>query len=526
MEPLEFLGGKYQHATQILPGTLQTFRAVDPSAGRDVFVHRVPANDPAAHQLALLLSSALIRSAKARNLVLDVVEADGFAYVVTDTEHQCLLLREWLQFEINQAGGAEPSARSAAPATPVESKQPSLEDTDPKLPADDETKAQPSAPSPEPAKREVGEFTRMFMAGTAAAQKEAPPAASKPTSDASPSKPAAEAPPSKPAAPAAAPGEFTRFFQAPNAPEKKATPEPVRTAERPTNPDLGRTSFVQRPSTPAPTPPAPGQKSNDPGEFTRMFMQGAFTPTPAPPPSMPSISPSPTRDPFAPSGGGGMFSESKPVVPEPAAKPMGEYTRIFGAGNEAPPIQQPSSVAAPPPPLTDDPLLRSGGPVPATPPAAQAAPARGPSEYTLVMSGRPSEAAPTNAPISASSHSGAPPAGAASPGSIPLPQMQVNVAPPNPMQGLHVPPPPAAHAGGGGMAASGLGGSASAQVAAPRIPAATPPPMNFQSPAALKAPTAPAGVPVQSKNKLVILFAILGVLAILLVILIVLLLKK
>jgi hypothetical protein len=76
------------------------------------------------------------------------------------------------------------------------------------------------------------------------------------------------------------------------------------------------------------------------------------------------------------------------------------------------------------------------------------------------------------------------------------------------------------------MSASGQMGpaSASANVAGPRMP--TPPPMNFQAPAP-KLPTAPPVAAVQpNKNKLVLLFVILGVLAILLVILIILILKK
>jgi hypothetical protein len=58
---------------------------------------------------------------------------------------------------------------------------------------------------------------------------------------------------------------------------------------------------------------------------------------------------------------------------------------------------------------------------------------------------------------------------------------------------------------------------------------AGPAPKSFQTPAAMKAPAAPAvptAVPAPNKNKLVLLFVILGALAIGLVILIVLLLKK
>lgn len=626
MEPLNFLGGKYQQATQILPGTLQTFRAVDTTTGRDVFVHRAPSNDPAAHQLALLLSSALVRSAKARRMVLDVIEEGGFAYVVTETEHQCLLLREWLQFEINQTGASEGAARpSSPPPPPVEAVPPPvqqsvqpihqpvpkpngappipesapppraemkqepgeftrmfmagtaasppaeasaspLEDTQPSLPSLEEPIAselpkpeaatpQPSVPEPAKAEapgREPGEFTRMFMAGTAAAKREAKPAAPqeilRPATPQEPPRPSVmQEPPrppvlqeaqrrpvvqeeAKPAPPKAGPdpGEFTRFFQTSGPPERKSpSPDIARSAERPSNPDFGRTGFVQRPSTPLATSPAPppAQKGTEPGEFTRMFMQGSFAPA-SPSPSLPQNPRGSAHDPFATPSGGGMFEEAPPAssVPPPISKPMGEYTKIFGSGADGPPVQQPSSVAPPSSPLSDDPLLGSAGPAPiapATPPAS-----RGPSEYTLVMSGgnRPSEATPAGGPSPAGA-SGAPAGGAGMPG-IPLPKVEMKVAPPpNPLQGLHVPPPPSASAGGGaGFAASTPAGSASAHVAGPHMPAVAPPPMNFKAPA-IKPPVPPAMAP-KTNNKLVLLFVILGVLAILLIILIVLLLKK
>ncbi len=169
MEALEFLGGKYQQGTQILSGALQTFRAVDAASGRDVYVHRVASNDPVAQQLALLLSSALIRSAKARKLVLDVVEEDGFAHVVTETEHQCLLLREWLQLEINQAAGAEANARPSVTPKAVPAEAPPQPAAQPAAKPEGAPAVPKSVPPPHTeAKQEPGEFTRMFMAGVSA----------------------------------------------------------------------------------------------------------------------------------------------------------------------------------------------------------------------------------------------------------------------------------------------------------------------------------------------------------------------
>src|SRR5579875_4098736 len=149
MEPVEFLGGKFKQATQILPGAWQTFRAIHSASGREVFLHRIPAGDPAAGELAFLLASALTQSEKARSLVVEVVEAtDGFVYIATATQRECLLLRRWLQSELDEAGGhpAGAPAGSSAPATPAGAGGSSaLEDTDPQIPTPPEAKPQPAA---------------------------------------------------------------------------------------------------------------------------------------------------------------------------------------------------------------------------------------------------------------------------------------------------------------------------------------------------------------------------------------------
>ncbi len=115
MKTLEFLGGKYQQGEQILPGAIQTYRANQTATGRAVFVHRVPADDPAQQMAVLrLVSAALLHSAPARKMVLDVCDEEGCWYVVTETGQQCLLLREWLKLELDrataQADGGAPLA--------------------------------------------------------------------------------------------------------------------------------------------------------------------------------------------------------------------------------------------------------------------------------------------------------------------------------------------------------------------------------------------------------------------------------
>ncbi len=137
MEPVEFLDGKYCQAEQILPGPIQTFRAQETAAARPVFVHRVSVTGEPAQHLALLelLSAALLRSPKARKMVLDVADHDGFYYVVTQTAPQCLLVREWLQCEVddptadNEASPKQtsfvlPGEIRSTPAEPVNASPP------------------------------------------------------------------------------------------------------------------------------------------------------------------------------------------------------------------------------------------------------------------------------------------------------------------------------------------------------------------------------------------------------------------
>jgi hypothetical protein len=378
MQALDFFGGKYQRGSQILSGTIQTFRAFDTSSGREVFVHRVASTEPAAQQLALLLSTALIRSPKVRRLVLDVAEQDGYAHVVTDTEHQCLLLREWLQFEINQSGASAPSF--ATHPTPAQTTRPTVA---PNAPEDDATlpavpvSEKPTDPKlesqkPEPPKSRPGEFTRLFMA--AMPRQDIP-------------KPVAE------------PGEFTSF--------------------------LGAGSRAPQ-----------GQAAHSPGSV-------------------------------------GVQRPGSPVAP-----PVGE---IFA--DDAPTVPPPQTIAPPKQPVSDDPLARATQYVPPPQPASAKA---GPSEHTLVTSGRVAQSG--SRPSSASA---APSQTNAKAAAIPLPQVQVNT-------------PSVAR---------------SANVATPKTLEPAP---NLQ-PTPISARTA---APPPNQGKLILLFVILGVLALALIVLIVLLLNK
>ena len=88
-----------------MSGPVQAFRAQNAASGRTVFIHRVSTTEAPDEQAGLLklLTSALVKSADTKRLVLDFGEERGFWYVVTESEPQCALLREWLQLEIDAA---------------------------------------------------------------------------------------------------------------------------------------------------------------------------------------------------------------------------------------------------------------------------------------------------------------------------------------------------------------------------------------------------------------------------------------
>lgn len=490
METLEFLGGKYRKTEQIVPGPVQTFRARESGTDRDVFVHRVSTTEEPAEQMALLrmLTTVLLRSAEARRLVLDFGDEQGFWYVVTGSEPRCLVLREWLQFELNRAdSGSAPENQPSASAPSIVSAPPKPESFKPET-------LKPEA-KPEPAKPETapGDFTKLFQ--TSRPPNPSAPSASTPSAPS----PLPEKAADNPAPPIQAePGEFTRVFQslkpqpvqplpasAPDAPPPRKEEEGDFTrffqsgsssgsAKTPSNPDVkrshdrpSRAGFVQRPNTPMPPLPP---KSAEPGEFTRIFshpgaearkQDDVFADLPIPPAT--------PRDVFK--NGGDVLL---PKVQE--AREPGEYTRIFGGATVPPPVEQAPPITPKPPAhaAPDDPLqgTRHFAPAPPAPPPVQ----RGPSEYTMVIQGnRPLQEAGVANPSPAAGPPAAEPPAAAGVPSLPK-----------------VPPVPQVP-----------------QVKAPAIPK---PPV----PAQVKMPAAPGN------KKLVVFFTILAVLAVILVLLVVL----
>ena len=157
MQSFELLGGKYQQGEQILPGVIQTFRSYEATTGRPVFIHRIARNDPAAQEIADLLSAGLIRSPVVRKMLLDVYETEPYRFVVTEPARQCVPLREWLEREAGEAPTPEPApAPVHAPESPLRSLPVVEAALLPEAPPEEEAEAA-AEPAPD------AEFARLFQ---------------------------------------------------------------------------------------------------------------------------------------------------------------------------------------------------------------------------------------------------------------------------------------------------------------------------------------------------------------------------
>jgi hypothetical protein len=366
MESFEFLGGRYTQPEQIMSGPVQAFRAQNASTGRVVFIHRVSTTEAPAEQAALLklLTTALVKSAEAKRLVLDFGDESGYWYVVTESEPQCALLREWLQLEIESA-----SANSRPMAPPV-----------PRPVAKTPVPPPPSAPPHAvPSDSDTGEFTRFLKARPSASS---PPSSARftppppPPPVMPPPVPPAEAEP-KPQAPT---GEFTRAFQSPHAaplPPQSAAPlaaPPAAQAPPVQRPPAGEfTSFFNAPSSegqpprqissgppqrapvaepPADLPPPPGPSKPESGEFTRFFKPGLPSSPPKPP------APAPPNPNLERTQIGPRVQRPNTPVPPPPAKPLepGEFTQLFSSSPAAGSAPTPPARYQPPTSVRSDPL--------------------------------------------------------------------------------------------------------------------------------------------------------------------------
>jgi hypothetical protein len=380
----------------------------------------------------------------------------------------------------------------------------------------------PAAGGPLPvtaAKKEPGEFTRMFQAPAA-------PASDTPSFSSAPPKPSPAAPPPPEAAPSTSggPGEFTRMFRAQSTPAEPvapaATPPPATPQPQPLSPGATAspdvTSLFQTGSTPV-VSPLPTRKSGDKASDTAQF------------PAVSGTTPAPT--PASTSG-----TASVPPAP-PASASVGDFTSMFQtgqspapAGTSAPPLpqtQQSPVPAAPPPPAASAPgeftsIFKTSGMPAATPqtkPAAGPA-SQAPGEFTNIFqtgsSAIPSlPPPPQQQPNKPSSASTTPPAAppppkpsqdpgeftrifAASPGQ-PIGEAGISAPPSKPQS-----PSPAAPSGFG--APSGGGGGQepgeftrvfSTPMVAPKspLPMAGPPQGSFSDPNPFAAPSSPLPKP-------------------------------
>jgi hypothetical protein len=330
---------RYQVIRTVTQGAVQTHHAFA-STGNVVMVHEI---DPSAAQEATLLAGMIARLEDGeRERILDVMEVDGTAMIVTRflLEHETL--RSWLEAAVGSSDEL-PGEADAAPPTPVSPPTDSIP-----IPGSPE----PDAP-PVPASDDgPGEFTRMFQAQGGAPQ--SPSGGSDSPGDdrgeefdavgtgtGTGEKPQDEAPEQDEA------GEFTRMFRAVAPP----TPPPPETSPPPEPPPAPAEE-----ETPEPAPPptqAPSPDVSGPGEFTRMFQavvadlhQGSDAdrspPVREPPPgrrgeTAPPPPPTPASPPFTPPTPRGTPEPEMPTEP----RGPGEFTRIFGAQGPAP---------APPPP--------------------------------------------------------------------------------------------------------------------------------------------------------------------------------
>src|ERR1039458_4273985 len=244
---------KYELQRLIADGEAKTFRAIENSTGRLVYLHLF---NPSGQRLLAILKSKLGSvPGKPVTPLLEIGEFAGSTYAVTLPIEPFSGLREWvaLNFDISAPKMAEtspllisPSHAAPAETTPV----PPLVSETPAPPRPSPILSPPVVTPPGLLADQAGDFTRMFVAVPLPKGKPAPSAAPPPSPI--PSPPPVPVPPGLLADHA---GDFTRMFD---------SGQPAR--ERPIPP-------------PAPPPPAPASLLADQrGQFTRVFRPG---PTPA-----------------------------------------------------------------------------------------------------------------------------------------------------------------------------------------------------------------------------------------------------
>jgi hypothetical protein len=317
---------KYELDRLIADGEAKTFRAVENSTGRAVFLHLFnPSGQP---MLAVLKSKLGGDTGRPVPPLIEVGEFAGNPYAVTEAIEPFHNLREWISANVT---ASNPLLK---------------EDSSPSLALPEETALPQSAPPP-PSNQLLtdgpGEFARSHVP---------PPAAAPPVSDASdefgrmfeiPKKERTPVSPAPAGLVAEVPGEFTRIFE-PSLPPPAPRPP---TASLVTEERGEFTSLFQPPQQrstpsppPAPRPPAASLVSEEPGEFTSLFHPPQQRSTPSPPPAPVAEKPgeftnplqlSPQRTPSAPAPPGNPRPALWPPPAPEASAETGQFTRLFGS---------------------------------------------------------------------------------------------------------------------------------------------------------------------------------------------------
>ena len=343
---------KYELQRLIADGEAKTFRAVENSTGRLVYLHLF---NPAGQRLLAILKSKLGSvPGKPAAPLLEIGEFAGSTYAVTLPIEPFSGLREWVALNLDTS---DPKMAETSPL-PMSPPEAAPAETTPASPLVSETPVPPPPspiPSPPPFAAppglladQAGDFTRMFDSGPPEKERPLPPVASPPSPipspprfaappglladqagdftrmfDSGPSEKQKPLPPgaTAPAAPASLPGdqrgEFTRIFE----PAPPGTPAPSISAA----PAGEFTKLFEGPSSPQPVdPPAAAQGQG--GEFTRLFEAplGLGEPLKPPPPPV-------ARRP------GASFPPAEPDSPWPASSASdaspetSQFTRLFGS---------------------------------------------------------------------------------------------------------------------------------------------------------------------------------------------------
>jgi hypothetical protein len=429
------LRSRYEFLKQLTSDGVRTHLALT-SAGGVALVHLLDDCPPGERDRILASIDRLGEDRRAQ--VLEVIHGGDGPAVVTRHMEGFTSLVDWLGLE--RAADPEPAAAESnatgpaveptlpAPAFPSPGEEesradepgeftrlfevpavPGVPSVDPGDEPANEGRGRESveeAPPPGPAAEGPGEFTRLFempdltepsaeaaVPGAAAAPLDEGPLEKSDPAGSDPGSPAADRPAAEPTAPEAsppeAPGEFTRLFGTPGAPEAQpgkpaADRSPSGPAAREPSPPA---SPAAPPAAPAPPPtPTSSAKEGGTGEFTRLFgrPQGA-------PPTTPFSWPA-ARGPSveAPRAGAG-----EPPRQKGTGAPGGEAGKGPFSGIDDSYLER---LHAPGPGMggRDEPGMTGAAPQPSDPPAPPEL--RGPSEFTRVISAQPPPTGPEKPP--------------------------------------------------------------------------------------------------------------------------------